>query len=330
MALKQLKYIESIKNNDVSPVYLFIGEEDYFKEEAINNIVSRILTKETVQFNYDVLRAEDVSAEEVYKLAVSVPMLADKRVILIKNFEKLKNTEIIEKYVDNPSQSTVLIFDSGKNSLKSDFFKKLKNRSFYAEFKPLYDNQIKDWIKIYIESKGKKLDIADVSFLYECVGGDLRSIINEIEKICIYSGDEINISRDTILKVIGISRDYNVFELRDAVGDKNISRSIQIVNKMIDSGENEVGIVVMLTKYFTELGKVKELFIGKTKYNEISEKTGIHRFFLNKYIENSKKYDWPQIRKNFEYLLDTDRKLKTGFSDSKTVLTILVKNLIAG
>ena len=326
--IKQFKYLESIRNNKISPVYLFIGEEEYFKNEAVNSIVDRILTSETRSFNYDILRGEEIEQDDIYKIAVSMPMLSEKRVVLIKNFEKIKQTRNLEKYIENPIDSSVLIFDSDKNSLGSSFFNKLKNRSFYAEFKPLYDNQVADWIKLYINKKGKKIADNDINLIYECVGNNIRSLKNEIEKICDFLHEEEKITTDVITEVVGISRDYNVFELRNAIGRKDVSKSIYIVNKMLETGENEAGIIVMLTRYFTELGRVKELNEARTPLNEISKKTGIHQFFLREYLENSRKYRWKDIRTNFELLLDTDYKLKTGFRDTKTLFTVLMNNLI--
>jgi len=345
VTIKQVNNLEKIKNKEISPLYLFIGEEEFFKEKARNILKDRILTSEGKTFNYDVLNSVEVKEEDIFKLATSMPMMSDRRLIIVKNFEKLKETKLLERYIENPSQNSVVIFDSDENKLKSDFYFKLKEKSFYAEFKPLYD-KLKLWLKVYINERGKKILDKNAEFMYECIGGNTHLLVNEIEKMLLYMGDKEEITRDVIYRVTGIPKDFNIFELRNAIGAKDLNKSIHIVNKMIERGENEAGIIIMITEYFIQLGKIKyfEKKItdkmekqGINNKNEIKKEilkkckaeTGIHSFIIEKYyIPNIKNYSWTKIKMNFKFLTETDMKMKTGFKDTKTLFTLLVKNLI--
>ena len=191
----------------------------------------------------------------------------------------------------------------------------------------MYENQVPDWIRTYL--KDQKLTIADdaIRLLHTSTGNSLRSISSEIEKIKLNLGERSNIELEDVESVVGISKLFNVFELCDAVGKRNIKSSLHILSQMLQLGEQPVVIMTMLSRHFQILLKVKELKARKTRDDEIAKSLRIHPFFLKNYAQQSARFNRTQFDKAFQLLLEADKHLKTSYQKPKLILESLLFRL---
>ena len=322
--------IARIKNGDACPVYVITGEEEYLREKAVDAIINRFLDKSTIDFNLDVLRGEEVEWGALYNRLSSIPMLSDKRVVYIKDGNLLTKTvkeSLEKKYLSNPVDSTVLIVELKESDLRLKFFSTLKKNSCWYEFKKIYENQLPSWIVRYAKSKDKEIDRDAVDALIELCSSGLRDILNEMDKILLFVGGKKIISKNDIIEIAGSSKEYNIFELLDAIGLKDVNRSLKIIYKMLERGDEITPIIRMMTRHMKILMNVKELE-NSHNHNEIAKKIGIKPFFINNYIKQSKLFSASEIENCFSNLLSVDILAKSGMRNKKLLMDLLVSQLI--
>ncbi|MFC1557858.1 DNA polymerase III subunit delta [candidate division KSB1 bacterium] len=322
--------ISRIKNDDAYSIYVVTGEEEYLREKAIDAIINRFLDKNTIDFNLDVLRGEEVEWGVLYNRLFSIPMLSDKRVIYIKEGNLLAKTvkdSLEKKYISNPVDSSVLIIELKESDLRQKFFSALKKNSCWCEFKKIYENQLPSWIVRYAKSKDKEIDRDAIDALIELCSSGLRDILNEMDKILLFIGEKKLISKSDIIEIAGSSKEYNIFELLDTIGLKDINRSLKIIYKMLERGDEITPIIRMMTRHMKILLEVKELESSHNQ-NEIAKKIGIKPFFMKNYIKQSKLFSVPEIENCFSNLLSVDILAKSGMRNKKLLMDLLVSQLI--
>src|ERR1700754_3212549 len=323
--------IESIDNiittRSFPPVLLMFGEEEFLLDEAYNRLVEAAVDKETGAFNIDVLEGSDCTPESIVEMASAFPMMAERRVVAIKHFEKLsagrggktEKSSPLAKYIASPSPTTMLVLVASVSDLngltsaltnprqKAKGEKKLKsakfpynillNKSAWIEFPKLYDRDIPSWVARRFKRYGREITPDACELLTAQAGTSLRDLHNEIEKILIYVRDKPKITRDDIVHLIGASKTYNIFELQKAVGLKNLSRSIEIMQRMLAVERQELLIITMLTRYFTILWKLAEARHLSRDTSELGKTVGVSPFFLSEYLAALDKYHVHQVER---------------------------------
>jgi DNA polymerase III subunit delta len=311
-------------------LYYFFGDEDYLIDHVIGLIVKSGLEDKTKIFNLDAVDANSVNAKELVALASAYPMMSERRVVIVRDVHKYLiseiNREILQRYFQNPSTSTVLIMIGNKPDARTTLVKTIKTKGWLMEFKSLYDNQVPLWIKNHVKNFGKNISSEAAELLAQYTGNSMREINNELEKLSIYIGSSSTISQEDVNALIGVSKVYNIFALQRAIGEKDIAKSIVILENMLDNGESSLGIIVMLVKYFQKLWILK----GSQFQNdsEIANLFGISPYFAQEYRTATLKYKMAEIENNFRALLETDEALKTSTSEERLAMTLLLYKII--
>lgn len=228
-----VKIVNEIKQGNIKPVYFLMGEEPYYIDRLTEYIEGNILTDEEKGFNQMVLYGKDVSIEDVISNAKRYPMMADRQVVIIKEAQELSRTiEKLESYVENPQPSTVLVFAYKYKTLdkRKKVTKLIEKNGVVFESKKLYDNQVGDWIKRILSGKNYAIEPKAAAMLVEFLGNDLGKINNELEKLAIILPQGSTITPKIIEDNIGISKDYNVFELRKALGERDELKAYKIAD----------------------------------------------------------------------------------------------------
>jgi DNA polymerase-3 subunit delta len=328
MSLDDLE--SSIRQKRFKPLYYFYGDEDYLIDETIKLLVNSSLDNSTKSFNLDVVDANSLSAKEFVALASSYPMMTEWRVVIVRDVSRYfiseANREIMQRYFQNPSSTTVLVMVGNKPDGRTAMVKSLKENGILFEFKGLWENQIPSWIKKHVEVFGKKITNEGAELLAQYAGNSMREIHSELEKLSIYVGDKSTISEEDINTLVGVSKVYNIFVLQKAIGEKNISKSMIILENMLDNGESPLGIIVMLTKYFQKLWILKG-----TKFQsdaEIANVFGISPFFVKEYLSAAENYGIPEIENVFSVLLEADEALKTSAYEERLAMTLLLYKIM--
>lgn len=325
---KSKQIINDIKNGKIAPVYFLMGEEAYFIDEISKYIESQVLTDEQKGFNQTLWYGRDISVGEIISYAKRYPLGAEKQVIIIKEAQHLgKQIEGFQTYVENPMPSTVLVLCYKYKTLdkRKKFTKTLAKKAVLFESKKLYDNQVPSWIQGVVKADGYSIDTKASHMLVEFLGSDLSKIKNELDKLQLVVPKGIEITGQHIEKNIGISKDFNNFELQDAVGKKDYRKAFQIIQYFSkdSSGHPFVLTLSLMHNFFTRLLKYHALD-NKSQAPKI---LGVSPYFIHQYSEAAKVYPIRQVTAILAELRDLDMQSK-GVGASNLTHHDLLKELL--
>ncbi len=325
-----LKIVNDIKAGNIKPIYFLMGEEPYYIDKLSDYIEDNVLTEDEKGFNQTVLYGRDVTIEDIVSAAKRYPMMAERQVIIVKEAQDLSRTiEQIEKYAENPMPTTVLVFCYkykvvAKN--KKIYKLMLKNGLVY-ESKKLYENQVGQWITRVLSGKGYQIEPKANAMLVEFLGTDLSKINNELEKLQIIRPKGSTFTAKHIEENIGFSKDFNVFELRKALGERNQLKSYKIVQYFAENPkENNIVMVV---------GLIFSFYIQVLKYHGLKDRNpanvakvlGVNPFFLKDYDVALKNYPMKKVSQIVNSLRETDVKSK-GVGANGLPLSDLYKEML--
>jgi DNA polymerase-3 subunit delta len=308
-----VKIVNDIKGGNIKPIYFLMGEEPYYIDKLSEYIEQNILSEEEKGFNQTVLYGRDVSIEDVVSTAKRYPMMAERQVVIVKEAQDLSRTiDKIESYVEHPMPTTVLVFCYKYKTLdkRKKVTKLLVKNGVVYESKKLYENQVGDWIKRVLSGKKYAIEPKASAMLVEFLGTDLSKINNELEKLQIILPAGSTITAKDIEENIGFSKDYNVFELRKAIGERNQLKAYKIADNFAQNPKDNP--LVMTT------GLVFGFFIQLLKYHGLKDKNpknvasvlGVNPFFLKDYDVAIKNYPMKKVSQIIASLRDTDVKSK--------------------
>jgi DNA polymerase-3 subunit delta len=233
MEIKYKDLIESLAKKDYAPVYLLMGEEPYFIDKASNYIEDHFFENEAEKdFNFQLLYGKDTTVNQIVAFAKEYPMMANYRLVIIREAQNLDNMDYLAEYVKNPQKQTVLVicYKEKKLEAKSAFYKAVTKHGIMFDSAKVYDNQLPEHIKNIVKDKGFKIAPAAVNLLETHIGTNLSRIDNEIEKLVSVVPPKGEITADIIEKYIGISKEYNIFELVLAIIARNTVKTYEILN----------------------------------------------------------------------------------------------------
>ncbi len=226
-----IKIVNDIKAGTIKPIYFLMGEEPYYIDKLSDYIEQNILSEEEKGFNQTVLYGRDVSMEDIIGTAKRYPMMADRQVVIVKEAQDLTKTiDKIESYAENPMPTTVLVFCYKYKTLdkRKKVTKLLEKNGLVYESKKLYENQVGDWLKRVLAGKKLNIEPKAAAMLVDFLGTDLSKIANELDKLAIILPQGSTVTPEVIEENIGFSKDFNVFEFRKAIGERNQLKSYQI------------------------------------------------------------------------------------------------------
>jgi DNA polymerase-3 subunit delta len=285
--------IADLTNKIYSPVYFFEGEEPFFMDRISDFILENVLTEDEKGFNQTILYGKDLSLDSIMTAAKRFPMMAERQVVVIREAQNIKNIEDLAPYVEKPMRSTILVFNYKYKTIdkRKKLYKALQKNGVYLESKPLYENQVPAWISKYLKEKNLGIDPRAAQMITDFVGSDLQRIVNELEKVTISLVPGTSIMPDDVEKNIGISKEFNTFELQNALGNKDILKSNRIINYFIDNEKLHplTVIIGMLVTYFRKL-LIYHSIENKSDRTVVSQKLGVNPFFINDYANAARNY----------------------------------------
>lgn len=322
--------IKDIQKKQYAPIYFLTGDEPYYIDFISNYIEKNVLSDSEKAFNMQILYGKEIEFKQVVDAARQFPMMASHRVVIIREAQYMRNIENLESYVNNPSPQTLLVicYKHKKLDGRKTFGKLVKAKTVYFESKAIRDYQLQGWIESELDSRGYKIQRDSSLLLAEYLGTDLSKVIKEIDKLVIDHDKELPITKDEIQARIGISKEYNIFELQKAIGERNISKINKIVNSFTSNIKKHPIQMIhgVLYSYFSKL------FVASTYRNlsdgELSKKMKMgNSYFLKEYRAASKQYTPHQIKSIFRILNHSDGRSK-GISNKSTSESELLKELI--
>jgi DNA polymerase-3 subunit delta len=326
------EFQQSLKSNRFAPIYLFYGEEDFLIDEGVRTLIGTALDEGTKGFNLDVVYGSKVEAKDVVAHASSFPMMSAKRVVVVREFEKLATTEtskeVIGAYINNPLESTVLILTSLDPDFRRKPFTDLKKKASLIECKPLYDNQVPTWIAERVRQQGGELNAEASRLIQAYVGNSLRSLQNELDKLYVFIGDRKVITPEDVAAIVGAMKGYTIFELQNAIGRRDAKEALKILERMLETGQSPQMIIIMLTRFFNQMWKLADAKARRMSDQEIAREIGVSPYFVKQFLEFRVNFDVDQIEENFKSLLEADTVLKSTTRDPRLVLDLLIVSLL--
>jgi len=327
--MKYEEFLQKFRKTQYAPLYLFVGEEEFLKEESIRLLSGTFVDPNTKEFNYDLLYGGETEGSAVVDMAAAYPMMAERRVVILRDIHKCSASDrkALLAYAADPAPSTCLICVGPKVDLRKSFYKELSKAAQTVVFWPLYDNQIPAWIRKRSQDKGMRISADAVHMLQNLVGSTLQDLANEIDKCVVYCGTRNTIEKVDVETVVGGTKVNSVFDLTDAVAGKQMEPSFRILNGLLESGESEGGIVWMLTRHFITLARVHQLLADGSKSDEIARAVKIRPFLIQGYIRHAKQFSRGQLQSAFMILLEADANLKSSFQAPRLIMELLVFKL---
>ena len=297
------------------PIYFLTGEEPHFIDKISKLIETTVLSEDEKEFNQIIVYGRDILPNQIIQMAREYPVFGNYRVIIVREAQDIKQIEkdkLLLAYLEKPVPTTLLVFDYKYKKVdgRTSFVQLLKKNGVFFESKKLYDNQIPKWIEGTIRGMGYQINPEAMMLLSENLGTDLSKIENELKKLVINIDKNTEITPDIVEKNIGISKDFNIFELQKALGERNIYKANQIINFFASNPKDNsvVFVIVMLFNYFKRL-LIYHTLKDKSDKN-VASKFGINPYFVREIRIASSRYNIAKLRSIISILREYDQKAK--------------------
>ena len=325
------KIILDWKKNIFKPFYWLEGEEEFYIDTVVDYAEHNILPEADLAFNLSVFYGRDANWAEVVNACSRYPMFAQRQVVLLKEAQQMKDIDKLENYITNPLASTVLVVSYKGKTIdgRSKLAKLLKQHGEVLTTKKLYDNQLPGWTNDYIQSKGYTITPRALTLLVDHIGNDLNRIANEVEKVSMNLDNRNNITEDDIEKYVGISKEYNVFELQQALSNKDLAKAITII-QYFEGNPKAAPIQMLLPALYNHFSKALTVFQMPDK----TEKALRPMFYNNPYaarqaLETVLNYSYTGVEQTLillhEYNLKSVGINNFGISDASLMKELAVK-----
>ncbi|MBL7720899.1 MAG: DNA polymerase III subunit delta [Chitinophagaceae bacterium] len=323
------KILDDWKKKTFKPIYWLEGEEEYFIDKVIDYAEHNILAESEASFNLSVFYGKDANWADIINACRRYPMFAERQVVLLKEAQQMRDIEKLEAYVDNPLSSTVLVvsYKEKKLDARKKFTKLVKEKGVLVTTKKLYDREVPEWTQNLIQSKGLTITPKGLALLVDHIGNDLSRIENEIDKLSVNLGKRTGITEDDIENYIGVSKDYNVFELQAALAAKDLARSIRII-QYFEANPKAGPIQLVLPSIYSFFSKVFMIFgTGTNDEKTIATAIGVNPYFMKEYMQAARLYTYPGVERAL-LLLHSYNLKSIGVGNTATEDASLMKEMV--
>ncbi len=323
------KIIAEWKKNVFKPLYWLEGEEEYFIDKAVEYAEHHILNESEAAFNLTVFYGKDANWTDVINSCRRYPMFAERQVVLLKEAQQMRDIEKLEAYIENPLDSTVFVaaYKEKKLDARKKFAKLIKEKGVLLTTKKMYEDKLPEWTNELLRSKGLSISHKGLTMLVDHIGNDLTRIENEIGKISVNLGNRSNITETDIEEYIGVSKDFNVYELQTAIASKDLAGAIRIV-QYFEANPKAAPIQLVLPSLYGFFSKVfMVLGAGTNDEKSVAATIGVNPFFINDYLRAAKLYGYTGVEKAL-LLLHTYNLKSVGVNDTGTEDASLLKEML--
>jgi len=325
------KIISDWKKKDFKPLYWLEGEEEYFIDKIVEYAEHHILNESEASFNLSIFYGKDANWADVINACSRYPMFAERQVVLLKEAQQMRDVEKLEPYIENPLSSTVFVvsYKEKKLDARKKFSKLVKEKGVLFTTRKMYDRDLPVWTQELLHTKGLTITQKGLALLVEHIGNDLVRIENEIDKLSVNLGKRTSITEDDIEQYIGVSKEYNVFELQAALAAKDLARSIRII-QYFEANPKAGPIQLVLPSLYSFFSKVFMVFgAGTSDEKTIANTIGVNPYFMKDYMQAAKLYSYPGVEKALLLLHNYNLKSvgvgSTGTEDASLLKEMVVK-----
>jgi len=312
--MKPEEFNRAVEKGELAPLYLLFGDEPYLVERGVKKLLERAVDPGFRDFNLNVFYGNECKGDEVFGAAQTLPMFADRRVVLVKKGGELSAgaMEVLLSYLQDPSPGTCLILQAEKVDGRKKFFAEFKKRGEAVEFKRPYENQLGPYVRDEVRAAGKKIDAAAAELLAYLVGNNLQELVSQIEKLCIYCGRNELIGVADVKAIVSDTKVESVFEFTDALGARDLAKALKMLTTLLQDGEAPLRVLGAVARHYRQLWQVRELLDRKVPSSELAKASGINPYFLKKVTDQARNYKVGELKLIFERMLDLDLAFKSG------------------
>jgi DNA polymerase-3 subunit delta len=323
------KIVNDLKKQNFKPVYWLEGDEEYFIDQVIAYAENKILTESEAGFNLTVYYGRDASWTDVVNSCRRYPMFSDKQVVILKEAQGMKDIEKFESYIEKPLSSTYLFvaYKNKKLDGRTKLAKMLKDKAVLFTSKKLYDNELPDWVSGLVKSKGYTITNKALFLLIDHIGNDLSRLNNEVDKLALNLGNRKNITEDDIENFVGISKEFNVFELQQAIASKDLYKAIRII-QYFSANPKAAPLQLIFPSLYNFFSKVLMIYSVQARdERSVATAIGVNGFFVKDYIQTAIKFSHQEIEKVLLLLYEYNLR-NIGINDAGTEDADLLKEMV--
>lgn len=322
---------KQLKQKKLLPVYYLFGEDSYSIEithKAIEKYIEPFIASDFDKENY---YGENQTFANITALASTFPFGSEKKIITVKQAEKLKDKKELVSYLKSPAEFSTIIFlhEGTISNPETEPYKTLASYGFLYEAKELKGKSLIEWLISAVVKAGKTISYENAQMLTDISGENRSALEAQLEKIFLYIGENKEITIDSIRGLSTSLKQYTVFDLQNALGKRNKSSALKVAHNLLQNGTEPIQIIAMLNKYFSGLARLPELASANTNEFQIARILGTHPYFLKEYHSARKLYSNQQLAAVFSALLKADISVKTTSIDDYTLIGVLIAEIAA-
>jgi DNA polymerase-3 subunit delta len=330
------KIINELKKQNFKPVYWLDGDEEFFIDQVIAYAESEILTEGEKGFNLTVFYGRDASWPDVVNACRRYPMFADRQVVILKEAQAMRDIDKLEGYIDKPLSSTLLFiaYKNKKVDGRTKLAKLLKDKAVVFTTKKLYDKDLPEWTTALLSSKGYSINNKALFLLIDHIGNDLNRLNNEIDKLALNLGTRKTVTEDDIENYVGISKEFNVFELQQAVAARDLYKAMRIV-QYLKANPKAAPLQLIFPTLYGFLTKLQQAHaLGLRDENGLKSALGLYNVFqARELVQSLQRYAYADVEKMllllYEYNLRSLGINDAGTDDGELLSEMVVKMLAA-
>jgi len=321
---------KQLKQKRILPVYYLFGEDSYSIETTHKEIEKFLDPFISSDFDKETYYGENQTFANIIGLALTFPFGSEKKLITLKQSEKVKDKKELINYLKSPSDFSVIVFlhEGSISNPESEPYKTLATEGYLFEAKELKGNSLIEWLISTADKYGKTISYDNAQLLMDISGENRNSLEAQLEKIILYIGESKEITIESIRGLSTSLKQYTIFDLQNAIAKKNKNNALKVAYNLLKNGTEPIQIIAMLNKYFTGLARLTELTATNTNEYQIARILGTHPYYLQGYHNARKLYSNKQLAEVFSALLKADISLKTTSIDDYTLITLLIAEII--
>jgi len=320
------------KENDkgLKLIYVIYGQEKLLLEEALERLKKKLSGEIDLTLNYEEFRGPETNSDAILRVANTIPFFGSKRLIVVKEVDKLTVSDDFLDYIDNPSEFTHLVLMADKIDKRSKLFKITNKKGYAYEYKPPGQKELPKWIKEKFLKEGKKITEDAVRYICLNVDNDLMRIQNEVEKVCLYYQDKKTLNSADIEILVEKSSENTIFELVDLIGRRKEGEALKVLNNLIENGQPVPFLFHMMLRQFRLLLKTKVLLDKRgVAFSMLAKELKVPPFVVSRYREQSHNFSIGQLRGAHKLFLEAEIDFKTSRKEPRLILEMLIDKIIS-
>jgi DNA polymerase-3 subunit delta len=325
--------VSDLSTENLKPVYFLFGEDHFTLNNAIKTIEKYASPLITSDFDNETISVDKkANLSDILDLAYTFPFGSQKKLLIVKNFENFSNKKLLTDYLNNPSESTVLILANygSISAIKSEPYNLLNSKQYLFEARELKGAELQNWVKKRCSQLEFSIAADELKMLIEIVGEDKSLLEMQIQKFKSFLGENKEITSNEIKKLSSATKEYSIFDLLNSIGKGNTKDSLKVMSNLLNHSKDLVFIINMLTKYFSIISQSIELQSRNLSDQEAAKILGVSKYYYINCKNAVYFKDAHKLSKAFKTLYNIDLTLKTTMSDQKTLSIMLLSEIFSG